>query len=349
MYNYFIFLMMMKQTIVYSLILLILLACGEGTSNKEGDTHQSEVLDSTEDSAMQSINEKIRKDINNPDLYLERSLIYEALGDNQAAVDDIDRALRIDSNYLNTLIAQVNFLLKRGDLNTTSNILSHAQRKHPEASIVYEKLSELYLIADNNKKALENADLAVKYDKYNAKAYYLKGYSFIQLGDTAKSISSFQTAAEQNPDYYEAYIQLGIIYASLDDPLALEYYNNALEVRPDNKEALYGIGMYQQEHEMLNEALETYTTLTKKHPEFREAYFNLGFIHMFYLKLYSQAKVHFTEAIEVDPNYFEAYYNRGYCHELLGDIGNAEKDFNKALTIRPDYTLAAQGLTRLKE
>jgi len=301
------------------------------------------------DSVMEAINQKIRKDVNNPDLYIERSGLYELLGDNRAAVEDIDRALRIDSTNLNTLIAQADFLLKRGELNTSARILEHAKTLHPEASIIYQKLSELYLVAGNNKLSMENADNAVKYDKFNPKAYYLKGFNFIQLKDTTKSISSFRTAVEQDPEFFEAYMQLGTIFASLHDPISLDYFNNALEVKPGNKEALYGIGMYQQENGLYNDAFITYAKLTKAHPNFKEAHFNIGYTHMYYLQMYSEAKSYFTDAINVDPNYYQAYYNRGYCHELLGDIRNAELDYKKALSIQPDYTLAAEGLSRLKE
>lgn len=301
------------------------------------------------DSVFQEINERIRADINNPDLYIERSRLYELIGDDKSAIADINRALSIDSTYLNTMIAQAEFLIKRGELKTSLSILEFAKRLHPKASIIYTKLSELYLVAKNYEKSLENADLAVKHDKFNAKAYYLKGYNFAAIGDTAKAISSYQTAVEQNPEDFESYMQLGLIYSEKDDPIALDYLNNALDVRPESQEAKYAIGMYQQEHEMYNEALKTYTEATKMHPNFREAHYNLGYVLMYYLQLYKDATHHFTDAIEVDPSYYQAYYNRGYCLELMGDINNAAKDYRKALNIQPDYDLAANGLSRVTE
>ena len=162
----------------------------------------------------------------------------------------------------------------------------------------------------NNERSLKNADLAIKYDQFNAKAYYLKGYNFLELGDTAKAISSYRTAVEQDPEFLEAYLELGLIFSLKDDPIAIQYYNNALEVDPTEKRALYSKGMFEQEHELYNEAIQTYYAATKAHPEFKEAYYNLGYVHMYYLRLYREALPYFTDAVEIDPNYYQAYYNK---------------------------------------
>jgi tetratricopeptide (TPR) repeat protein len=293
------------------------------------------------------VNQAIREDLNKPSLYLRRSAIYERFGDESAAKEDLQRAYVLDSTSLDVLMAYGDYYLRKGKLSNSLAFLNNARRYHPESSKLYLKLGELYLIGKNNRKSLQNADLAIKYDLYNAQAYFLKGFNFLELGDTMKAISSFQTTVEQNPEHFEAYMQLGLLHSIKDDPLAIAYFNNALEVRPYDKEAMYGLGMYQQEHEQYNEALKTYHKLIEVHPDFREAHYNLGYVHMYYLQLYRQATIHFTDAIEIDPNYYQAYYNRGYSFELLGDIGNAAKDYRKSLSIQPDYDLAAKGLSRV--
>ena len=53
------------------------------------------------------------------------------------------------------------------------------------------------------------------------------------LGDTAKAISSMQTAVEQDQQYYNAYMQLGILCAAQRNKLAVDYYKNALKVIPN--------------------------------------------------------------------------------------------------------------------
>ena len=346
----------MKKNIILALIAsMLLLACqtAENTEGQSGNTTTEASVEQIEqqvdpnDSALQVVNQKIRENLENPELYVDRSDIYFQMGDIDAGIKDLDRAIRLDSTNLKTLMAQAKFFTKRGRVEAAKRILEKAKGFHPEESEIYVLLGELHLIAKDYENALKNADLAVKYDIYNDKAYFVKAYTFLELGDTSKAISSFQTSVEQNPDYYNGYLQLGLLYTELDDPLALDYFNNALAVKPNDKDALYAKGMYEQEHELYNEAMQSYTQAIKAHPDFREAYYNMGFLHMYYLKLYREGLNYFNQAVEVDPNYYQAYYNRGYSFELLGDIGNAAKDYRKALSIKPDYTLAAKGLERV--
>ena len=336
---------------------MVLFACQESATketNEKDEAAQTPIeqevekqVELEEDTVLTALNEAVRNDINNIDLYLKRAQYYIDNEDPKAGISDIDRAYRLDTNYLPTLLMQSSFLYKNGKLNMGLSILEKAKVLYPKNSDLYAHLSELFLIAKNNPKSLANADLAIKYDIYNAKAYYLKGYNFLEIGDTAKAISSYRTAIEQAPDYFDAYLELGLIFSAKDDPIALDYYKNALKVDSTEKRALYSKGMFEQEHEMYNEAMATYIKAVKIHPDFKEAHHNLGYIHLFYLKLYRESQKYFTDAIEADPRYIQAYYNRGYSFEMLGDINNAAKDYRKALSINPTYDAAAKGLSRL--
>ncbi|KAA3648982.1 MAG: tetratricopeptide repeat protein [Bacteroidetes bacterium] len=337
----------MKNT-VYILILFLLFSCGNEKEEQQKEPEQNkEIISQVEDTTFKAINNKIRNDIQNADLYIERANMYIDMNDFESAKFDLDRAYHIDTTALNPLLAFAEYWMKQGKLGYSLSVLEKTEQRYPKSSRVYEKYSELYLYGQDVEKSLRYADLAVKYDIYNAKAYYLKGYNFMLKGDTTRAISSYQTAVEQDPDFFEAYVELGLIYAAKNDPLAIQYYNNALSIKPDDFSVLYSRGMYEQEHEMYNEAIQTYYLAKEKFPNRKEAHFNLGYIHLYYLKLYREGTKYFTDAIEVDPKYIQAYYNRGYCFELMGDIANAEKDYRYALKIDPTYTNAALGLERV--
>jgi tetratricopeptide (TPR) repeat protein len=208
------------------------------------------------------------------------------------------------------------------------------------------ELGWLAFLIQNYTQAIEYADAALKRNMYAAEAYYLKGMIFYEKKDTAKAISSFITAVEQESNYYEAYIQLSVLHFNQENDLAKGYIKNALRIKPKSPEALYHYGLWCQEHGEYNEAIETYHKILEIKP-FREALFNLGFIHQEYLKVYEEAINFYTQAISSDKNYFEAYYNRGLCHEFLGNYRQAELDFRKALEINPDYDYAALSIGRV--
>ena len=94
-------------------------------------------------------------------------------------------------------------------------------------------------------------------------------------------------------------------------------------------------------------------------PKYADAYAGMGFIYMMgesFLPLFTegetdiwQAQSYLEKAIELDPDYAEAWYNRGYSYELLGELSNARKDYQKTLSVRPNYQLAITGMNRLDQ
>jgi len=298
--------------------------------------------------AFQTINAQLKADINNPTLYLKRANLYQQYNDLSSAIDDINRAIKIDS-----LVPE--FYLLKAELLKSQSKLKEAKRALDKCMLIDNgniqarlELGFLALVVKDYKQALEYADAVLKRDLYNAEAYHLKGMIFEEKGDTATAISSFITATEQESNYYDAYIHLGLLHLKQPNNLAKEYLKNALKLKPDGLEGLYAYALCCQEKGDYNEAIETYHKILTIH-EFGEPYFNLGYIHQEYLKTYEVAIENYTKAIEVSPTYFEAYYNRGLCNEKLRKYKLAENDFRLALKINPTYTYAAIALERILE
>ena len=51
----------------------------------------------------------------------------------------------------------------------------------------------------------------------------------------------------------------------------------------------------------------------------------------------------------MNPEYTEAYYNRGFAYELLKDVENSQRDYNKVLELHPNYEKAIDGLNRISD
>ena len=91
----------------------------------------------------------------------------------------------------------------------------------------------------------------------------------------------------------------------------MQYYNNALRIRPGSGEILYNRGLYYREIGQLKEAEADYATLLASDPKDPDAHHNLGYIALRYKEDYPAAIRHFTDAIRYNPEYAEAYYHRG--------------------------------------
>jgi len=340
---------------IYSYLIIIVAtlaySCTESTTpknNKDEKVVEVDSLTAFKNEEFKIVNEQLTADVNNANLYLKRAQLYKKYDELPMAIEDVDRALKIDS-----LIPE--FYLLKAEMQKGIDDYQNAKRTLDQCLIIDNgnvqariELGWMAFIIQNYEQAIDYADEALKRNMYSAEAYYLKGMIFYENQDTAKAISSFITAVEQESNYYEAYIQLGVLHFKQDNELAKGYIKNALRIKPESVEAMYHYALWCQEHAEYNEAIEMYHKIIAIKP-YREALFNLGFVHQEYLQVYDQAVGFYTEAIGSDKNYYEAYYNRGLCHEQLGNLEQAETDFRKALSINPDYDFAAMSIGRIQK
>ncbi|MBL4667937.1 MAG: tetratricopeptide repeat protein [Flavobacteriales bacterium] len=337
----------MYKTLIIVILSIVFSSCGNDTQNVVNDddlTQDTTVSEQTLE--FRTVNDLLKNDINNSGLYLQRAKLFVKYNDLSAAVDDLDRAISVDSLIPEFYLLKAELLKNQDRLKESKLVLDKCMfidNNNLKARI---ELGWLALISRNYKQALDYADAVLKRDVYNAEAYYLKGMIFEDKQDTTLAISSYITAVEQENDFYEAYMQLGLLHLNQPNSLAKDYLKNALRIDSNSLEALYAYAIACQEKGDYNEAIETYYKILSI-DEYREPYFNLGFIHQEYLKVYDVAIEHYTKAIEVEPKYVDAYYNRALCYELQDELKKAEKDLRYALELSPQYTNAAIALERV--
>jgi tetratricopeptide (TPR) repeat protein len=151
----------------------------------------------------------------------------------------------------------------------------------------------------------------------------------------------------QDQDFFDAYLQLGLIFSSKKNPLAAEYFNTAINIQPENILPYYSLGLFYQENGQLQKALSTYRMILEMQPNHVNTLYNIGYINLVYLQDFGKAVEYFTLVIELEPSYSEAYYNRGYAYEMLGEYGQARGDYKKTLEIKTNFQKAIDALNRL--
>lgn len=317
---------------------------------KEEATITASVDTSTSGKKISELDLKIQADPANAALYNDRAKLYMQRHEFEKAALDVKKVLGLDTTKAAYFITLSDLSLAANKPGVAKAALEKCLSLEPKNKEGNMKLAELYFIARQYDKVFKYLNDILKVDIHNPKAYFMKGMAYKEMGDTAKSISSFQTAIEQDAKYYDPFMQLGIIYTIKNNKLALQYFNGAINVDPRSEEALYGRGMWYQEHQHdYDKAIQDYTSITLLNPKNKNAHFNLGYIHYQYLKVNDQAIKHFTDAINADPSYAEAIYNRGLCYETVGNLVMAKEDYEAALRIQPTYALAADGLSRVKQ
>jgi len=227
------------------------------------------------------------------------------------------------------------------------NLITKALEKKPKDINLLLKLSQYYLYINDIDKSVKTANEVLKLDITNEDAYFKKGMAYVFKQDTMKAISTFQTATEQNPDFYNAFMQLGLLCAGKKMKLAEGYYKNAIRINANSTEALYGLAIYYQDGNQWQKAKETYKKLITVDQQYKDAFYNLGYIYFNEDSLLKALK-HFNMATNVDLDFARAYYMRGLTYEVMGDTANAKKDYNRTLALDSNFEMADIGLSRLK-
>ena len=338
---------MKRNYILFILIVLILLfnySCKQGGEKKtEGSVSENDTVSVK----IETLNKLISSDSANPENYYKRSLYYLENKDINKALSDIGRAIELNDREAEYFVTLADLYLALGKIPNCMEALKKAEELDPENKGALLKLAEVYLILRDYQNTFNYTGKALDIDLHNPVAYFIRGYAYMEQGDTTLAIKSFQAAADQDQNYYNAYIELGLLYSSLKNPLATGYFEAAIKIEPNRTEAYYLLGMTYQEMEIIPKAVETYEKLLVLAPDYKEVHYNLGYLNLVYIHDFETAIMYFNKAISLDPKYTDAYFNRGYSYELAGDSENARKDYLKALEITPNYERAVTGLNRL--
>ncbi len=329
-----------------------LLACNDTTNESQSsEVELNETVDQAEGlhNSVQQITDKIRKDPKNPDLYFQRSQAHAAEGMFLLALDDVKRCLSIDSlnSDYHGFKGEIHYLNKQPENAVES--FNRALELNSENTDALLKLAEIKLLLRRYQECFDLANDALRINDQLYNAYFIKGYAHYELGDSNLFVSSVQTALELNPEFYDGYALLASFYASLESDLALDYYNSALDIRPNEPEALYGKAIYLQNSGRIEEAVEQYKYMLDLDSNHVFAWYNQGYINL-EIEDDPEAAIRFFEkTIEIEPEYVEAHYNLGLSKERAGQVGEAIEHFRHALELNPQYDPAALALQRLMD
>ena len=191
-------------------------------------------------------------------------------------------------------------------------------------------------------KSIDWFENALKTTQGNDRATLLNniGVSYLALGQPEDAEENFKKALEVNSSYYNALINLGVLYGNAGKyDEAIEYYDKAIKLIPPSDAAI----VYIKKGSLL--------TLTGKYDDalsaFKQAepnakktdqlalYTGLGVIY-YINKDSGAAEEAFNRAIESDPsNATIPYYNLGMVKINEKDYVDAKKALEKAVSISP--------------
>ncbi|MEM9955360.1 MAG: tetratricopeptide repeat protein, partial [Chloroflexota bacterium] len=117
----------------------------------------------------------------------------------------------------------------------------------------------------------------------------------------------------------------------------LDYYTQAIQLKPDYAEAYNNRGIVRKAQGDLNGAIQDYTeSIRLNNSELHLPYNNRGNAYEVQGDL-DTAIQDYNQAIQLKPDYADAFINRGIAHKAQGDLDTAIQDYNQAIQLKPDY------------
>lgn len=171
-------------------------------------------------------------------------------------------------------------------------------------------------------------------------AHYKLGVSYINENNTQPAFIEFQKAYELNPNDKEVLNAIGYIYLlKLEDfQKAIDFFKKAIKVDPDFPEAYNNLGIAYEKTGRLNDAIDSYkkalSNLMYRTPE--KAYYNLGMLY-YRLEKYDEAINVHKEALKRVNALYPSYYGLALCYNAKGRYGDAATAITKAIELDPLY------------
>ena len=340
----------MKKKYPYFIFCILFASCQQNSNvkNLSSDIIPEADASSTLIYKIDSVSDLISYDTLNAALYFDRAALYMKNEDLDMGASDLKRAVQLDST-------NAKYWLKLG-------VLYYAMQESRSAKDCWEycsnldagnldcriNLAEMYLAVGELKKGQKRLNEILDTDPKNSSALFLTGNYALMEEDTIKAMKYIQAAINEDQTLFNAYDQMGVLYSSKGDLLALDYFNAALRLQPYRYDVHYKVGMFYQSLKAFDEAVQAYERAIALKSDHKISLHNIAVIEVF-RKNYKSAINYFTQAITADNSYVEAYFGRAYCYELVGDLVKSESDYRTSLMLDVKYMPSRQGMDRIKE
>lgn len=299
--------------------------------------------------AIEDLSGQIKKTPENAGLYYARANEYFDYGNLKYAMLDYQKAYQMDSTNPAHALGLSDCLFEVNNADGAIGVLMDFLKSDPNNTDILLNLGIDYFLLPKPEyqKAMDAFNQVLKLDVQNADAYFYKGLIYKESGDTAKAISNFQTTVETDPDYYDAFMQLGSIYSAKKDPMALQYFDNAIALNDTSNEAQYAKAKFFQDNGELSEAISYYKKIITQSPQDANAIYNLATIY-FGIDSIEKAYRFYDLCTRQAPANAMGYYGKGLCAEELKNYDEAVSLYTQALNLNPDLNDATARLNKLK-
>jgi len=175
---------------------------------------------------------------------------------------------------------------------------------------------------------------------HQAESFVKQGIQNVQKGDLDEALDDFDQAIELNPQNANAYYNRGIVKSRLKDwDGAIADFTDSIKFNPQHVGAYFYRGIAKQQNSDLQGALADYTQTIAFDPQLALVFLNRGIVKS-QLEDWDGALADYTQDIKFNPKSTAGYFYRGIIKHQKGDLDGALADYTQALETGSKYTNA---------
>lgn len=202
------------------------------------------------------------------EIYSNRGLAYDGLGNYQYAIKDYNKAIELGPETAKIYISRGNTYDSLGDYQQAIKDYSKAIELAPQNAKAYVNRGRVYRSAGDYQQAIKDYSKAIEIDPRDAMTYYNRGNAYNNLGDYQLAIDDYTKSIEIDPQDVRTYTNRGNAYVSLGDyQEAIRDYSKAIEIDPQGKKAYSNLGAVYSRIGDTEQALFWYNKATNLRPK----------------------------------------------------------------------------------
>ncbi|MEI0567574.1 tetratricopeptide repeat protein, partial [Brachyspira pulli] len=270
----------------------------------------------------------------NKDLYKERAGIYNKLSMINYAIEDCDRAIKLDKNDIELKLLKLDIMQKDDSLSHEKIIKCYDDIINLDKTNInsyYQKIDYLKKIKSKEKDIIKCLNNIISLDENNIKALYEIANEYKNIADKTASEENYKKAIE----YYNIVKKIDSNYYDTvkNESYCLKKLNFNKELKKSIKyyqskaEAFFDLERYEEAKNCADKAL----SLDK---EYYLSYFFKGkLLKDIGIKYYEEAIDCFNKVIEIDDKNLDSYYYKGIIYYELKKYKEALKEFDNVIKI----------------
>ena len=240
------------------------------------------------ENALHEFEEALEDNDHLADIYIGLGITHAALGNNDAAEENLRRAIQTDISYWQSFNAMGNFLFDLGRFEEAAEFYQMFVNRVDDDASALNNLGAAYYLAGDFKGAAESWDrsLAIKPSR---NAYSNTGSMYFYLGDFERAVERYINAANLAPNDYRMWGNLGDAYhfqgsqeqvAEVAYKRAIDLGEARLEVNPDDLMVISDVALYYSRIGNVDKARELHEKANSQGPDITYVHYNSALIHM---------------------------------------------------------------------